>query len=187
MFRSSVLMALLALVCMAFGSPLQAQTADGVTPADEDVCDALRDGDYTKGLYGLCVAYCEAEARSDAVLENYERKRQEGDPDMPCITDSNPAPTCPCWTSDTVAAASQLVPFVCQLGDTDQAVYSEFDLENFTASYELFEASDSGCHYLYDANSFDGLPADIDLSMSVSTVESGACRTDLSSLCGGGN
>ncbi|MGI9330105.1 MAG: hypothetical protein ACR2QB_05260, partial [Gammaproteobacteria bacterium] len=39
--------------------PVQAQTPDGETPAIEDVCDGLIGG--TPGLYGLCVAYCEAQ------------------------------------------------------------------------------------------------------------------------------
>ena len=48
-----------------------ASTPDGMTPANEGVCDMLKDGGYTKGLYGLCVAYCEAQD-----LDTSKRNRQ---------------------------------------------------------------------------------------------------------------
>ncbi len=38
-----------------------AQTPDGETPANEGVCDVLQADGTTKGLYGLCVAFCEAQ------------------------------------------------------------------------------------------------------------------------------
>lgn len=77
-----------------------ASTPDGVTPANEGVCDALQGG--TGGLYGLCVAYCEAQDLDSVasgrmpntkILANYRKKMQPGDLDMPCVQ-----PSCPCWT-----------------------------------------------------------------------------------------
>lgn len=84
-----------------------AQTPDGETPAEEGICDFLQSG-YSKGLYGLCVAYCEAHdadllsvsgdptelnVPNVRILENYRRKMQEGDPDMPCVRTTE----CPCF------------------------------------------------------------------------------------------
>jgi hypothetical protein len=43
------------LAVLAFAPMSLAQTADGLTPAEEPVCD-----DLNGALYGLCVAYCEA-------------------------------------------------------------------------------------------------------------------------------
>ena len=100
-----------------------AQTPDGHTPANEGVCDALQG--LTPGLYGLCVAFCEAqdfaslesalatndlEALEDAapsgrLLANYNKKMKEGDPPMPCIRVIEP---CPCWTADELAAVDGL-------------------------------------------------------------------------------
>jgi hypothetical protein len=78
----------------------------------------------TKGLYGLCVAYCEAQdfadedeaitqeellaleedAPSTSILANYNKKRDRADnhqdPDMPCIKVEAP---CPCWNEQQVA------------------------------------------------------------------------------------
>lgn len=84
--------------------------ADRRTPANEGICDPLTDA--TPGLYGLCVAYCEAinlpEDLSDPtaleslaiqgqkLLRNYDRKKTEDDPDMPCVVYD--AINCPAWT-----------------------------------------------------------------------------------------
>ena len=59
---------------MAFGlltvsMPVFAQTPDGQTPAEEAVCDPLMEDGLTKGR----------------ILANYNKKKQDGDPDMPCI------------------------------------------------------------------------------------------------------
>ncbi len=83
-----------------------AQTPDGETPAVEDVCDTLIVA--TPGLYGLCVAYCEAhdadllselDVPNRMILENYNRKKTESDPAMPCVPDVAQA-SCPCWSAD---------------------------------------------------------------------------------------
>lgn len=78
-----------------------ASTPDGQTPANEGVCDQLKMDGITKGLYGLCVAYCEAQdldsiekgPPNTKILENYNKKKTVSDPSMPCVH----AP-CPCWT-----------------------------------------------------------------------------------------
>ena len=49
------LLAATMLAVLAFAPLSLAQTADGMTPAEEPVCD-----DLNGALYGLCVAYCEA-------------------------------------------------------------------------------------------------------------------------------
>lgn len=94
-----------------------AGTLDGLTPAEETICDTLREDGVTKGLYGLCVAFCEAQdlaseqtvlsyedlvalgvdAPSGRILANYNKKKQEGDPGMPCIVEE---PPCPCFTQE---------------------------------------------------------------------------------------
>ena len=68
----------------------------------------------TKGLYGLCVAFCEAHDAATEnkpiseqeleelmaskpngkILENYNKKKSPTDPDMPCLKVQEP---CPCW------------------------------------------------------------------------------------------
>jgi hypothetical protein len=87
-----------------------AQTPDGDPPAEESVCDPLLGPGITPGLYGLCVAYCEAHDADDVsdleavcnpsddkILDNYNRKKTDMDPPMPCRQ-----PDCPCWTIDDI-------------------------------------------------------------------------------------
>jgi hypothetical protein len=96
---------LFALLFTLMGNAVMAGTPDGQTPANEGVCDVLKGG--TPGLYGLCVAYCEAQdldsidknPPSTRILDNYNRKKQDGDPPMPCMQ-----VPCPCWTDEELAA-----------------------------------------------------------------------------------
>ena len=103
------------IVMPMFALPVAAETPDGQTPAEETVCDPLRDDGITKGLYGLCVAFCEAqdvaerttpltpedldalkiEVPSGRILGNYNKKKQESDPEMPCVLVQE---ECPCFT-----------------------------------------------------------------------------------------
>ena len=70
MIRPFILQLALTLVFLGAGNVASAQTPDGETPAEEQVCDPLRADGVTKGLYGLCVAFCEAHdiADSDALV-----------------------------------------------------------------------------------------------------------------------
>lgn len=90
---------------LGLNTPVVALTPDGETPANEGVCNVLQGG--TPGLYGLCVAYCEAqdldlvgdkETPNAKILANYRKKMQAGDPDMPCVQ-----VPCPCWSAEQLA------------------------------------------------------------------------------------
>jgi hypothetical protein len=93
---------------------VSAQTPDGQTPAVETVCDPLIGA--TPGLYGLCVAYCEAhdadilspggdpaelDVPNRKILQNYNKKKTEFDPPMPCVQQG--VDDCPCWTAEQVS------------------------------------------------------------------------------------
>jgi hypothetical protein len=98
-------------------------TPDGETPAFEPTCDDLKHG--TPGLYGLCVAFCEAhdceititdngdldfsqcKKNDGKILAKYRSKMRDGDPDMPCLpaTQANEEPenACPCWSLEQLS------------------------------------------------------------------------------------
>jgi len=100
--------------------PAAASTPDGQTPAEETICDPLMAEDVSQGLYGLCIAFCEAQdiadeelpiteaellalqdaAPSGSILNSYNNIKKETDPDMPCIVVDS---TCPCWTAEELA------------------------------------------------------------------------------------
>ncbi len=101
-----------------------AMTPDDGTPANEDVCLDLKN--YTPGLYGLCVAYCEAqdldlvgdkETPNTKILANYRKKMRAGDPDMPCLQ----AP-CPCWTTAQLANVGSTMTPTCGVSATSAQV-----------------------------------------------------------------
>lgn len=105
---------------MGLGTAANASTPDGETPANEGVCDSLHGG--TPGLYGLCVAYCEAqdldlvgdkEVPNNKILANYRKKMQAGDPDMPCIQ-----VPCPCWNADQLANVGATATPTCTTNAT---------------------------------------------------------------------
>jgi hypothetical protein len=89
-------------------------TPDGETPANEGVCDDLMFA-TTHGLHALCVAFCEAQdcepdfsledpfeqctPSSPRVLEVYNARKGEGDPEMPCVQQTG----CPCWSPEELA------------------------------------------------------------------------------------
>ena len=111
MFNNIITFFLLTLLSFVTGLAL-AGTPDGDTPATEEVCDGLLEEDATPGLYGLCVAYCEAQDLDGAsngkpsnsssnLLKTYNNKRKSDDPEMPCIDNScqpcfPPSSGCPC-------------------------------------------------------------------------------------------
>lgn len=101
-----------------------AQTTDGQTPAEESVCDPLTADGVSAGLYGLCVAFCEAqdfatadvlltqtdleelqnELPSGRILDHYNDMKQASDPGMPCIVEAE----CPCWTQQELESIDGL-------------------------------------------------------------------------------
>lgn len=125
---------------LAMGQSVLAQTPDGETPANEGVCDVLQADGTTKGLYGLCVAFCEAQdhvdvsqpitaeellalseqAPSGRILQNYNKKKQETDPPMPCIKVEEP---CPCFDSTDIDAVAYGV-----IGVLNCTIFNDFEL-----------------------------------------------------------
>ena len=140
-----------------------AQTNDGATPANEGVCDELRY--YTPGLYGLCVAFCEAQdfadvsvpltevdlealadgAPSGKILENYNRRRTEADPPMPCIKVEEP---CPCWDAQLLDQATTVGPeLFCRHQNT--GVYDWSDVGSFNSTPIIWGMANV-MHYLFE-------------------------------------
>ena len=104
---------------LGFGPSAFGQPPDKQTPAAESACNFLKADEFTKGLYGLCVAFCKAKNHAGessqslkSILANYEKKqnKERGDPDMPCLDTAASQPpvtavqACPCWT-DVEASA----------------------------------------------------------------------------------
>ena len=115
------LLTVLSLSLLLQVSPVSAARvlSGGIAPSNAGICDAMSDSNpgLTKGLQGLCVAYCEARdyradigdvgalGRNDVakgkILANYNRKKKAGDPDMPCVASNA---SCPAWSAAEIAA-----------------------------------------------------------------------------------
>ena len=163
---------------LSFSSITVAQTPDGETPANEGVCDSLQGS--TPGLYGLCVAYCEAqdldsfdkEPPNAKILANYRKKMQAGDPDMPCVQTP-----CACWsaeelgsiTADGIAAACPSSSEKAQI--IDNAARTKFAEADANAGRER-------CRYI-DLNA---VPPTV-RSQTITATEAAACLAQVQDAC----
>jgi len=129
-YSRTILLSLATVLLVALASPVTyAQTPDGETPVNEGVCDELIG--FTPGLYGLCVAFCEAqdcEATLDPttgevtfdpfcqpsnpkLLRNYNKRATPSDPPMPCVNVTENE--CACWTEDELDMIAEANVVTC--------------------------------------------------------------------------
>jgi hypothetical protein len=146
---------LLAMTIIAMPLAGQAQ------PPQDGVCAGLKGG--TPGLFGLCVAFCEAQDLGEAgeidtnesamsLLSNYERKRRDGDPAMPCLA---PEATCECWDTATLEAALPS-PDECRV--TATSVFARQETGGVRSVAEVDTASFLGSYcFIQDGVSGSGL------------------------------
>ena len=129
-----------------------AQTPDAETPANEGVCNVVEGG--SPGLYGLCVAYCEAQdldaegkaPPSEKILANYRKRMGPGDPDMPCIQKP-----CDCWSSAELESMTSDGLAACftqtdKDGNPTYASLTDNGVKNY-ASVNLLDAMNPFCIY----------------------------------------
>ncbi len=184
---------------LAFGSAALAQTPDGQTPAEEYVCDVLKEDGTTKGLYGLCVAFCEAQDHasisesiteeelasleaaipSGRILENYNKRKKETDPAMPCIKVEEP---CPCWTEEEFLGTSQAAHDAAANSNVCSdnwrqggSLHSVFDTElpqNLVLAFENGMGIGPYCQYYSEWDGTDGIRR----LLFITPEEFGACR-----------
>ena len=125
-----------------------AKSPDGLTPGEETICDSLKSA--TNGLYGLCVAYCEAKdfdflnspepTNSQInILKAYNKLKTDADPDMPCIQTTD----CPCFTYQQALAAFQ-PKLLNGCGDYSQFYLDQVWIERLLEVIGYDEPDDSG-------------------------------------------
>jgi hypothetical protein len=165
-------------VLATMSPPVLATTPDGETPANEGVCNGLKAEGVTPALYGLCVAYCEAQdlditdkdPPNIKILENYNKRKLATDPAMPCLK-----VPCPCWedaelasiSSDGMAAACLRTTTSVQLIDNAPKTH-----------YALADTGRSRCAYV-DLNP---LPPKVNFQ-TITPEQAQACFNAVSSAC----
>lgn len=171
--------AILASLLMLLSNAVVASTPDGETPANEGVCDSLKG--MTPGLYGLCVAYCEAQdldsfdkgPPNTKILANYNKKKQAGDPAMPCLQ-----VPCPCWSDAELASISaDGMAAACSKPNTNKIQL----IDNAPKTHFAEADKNTGgerCRYI-DLNT---LPPTI-RSFAISAPEAQSCFTAVNTAC----
>lgn len=172
--RKISLFVLLFSFIVVFSMPLSAAGANPSTPPPKDgVCSSLKAKGITKGLFGLCVAYCEAGANSERVLDNYNRKKEASDPAMPCLAVTEPTLSCACWHTLTAKQiGAGMAPSSCTLDSTADVLSYEDGL----GGLEFLFASTGACsHY----SSATGDSTDV---QTLTQVQEDECRLEILDL-----
>lgn len=172
--------AVLIAAVLAAGMPAMAGTLDGSTPANEGVCNELKLEGVTPALYGLCVAYCEAQDLDDLttdkdppntkILENYNKRKRASDPEMPCLKTP-----CPCWEDAELASiSSDGMAGACLRTTTSVQLIDNAP----TTHYALADTGRSRCAYV-DLNA---QPPRVNFQ-TITPEQAQACFTAVSSAC----
>jgi len=85
------------LISMSVMALLLSVMASTAIAGNVEDCEILKDGDYSKGLYGLCIAWHNAgnDNARGRILANYDKKATgPNDPPLPGSVPSGPS--CPC-------------------------------------------------------------------------------------------
>ena len=181
-----------------------ANTPDGVIPPVELICSTLTADGVSKGLYGLCLAYCaatdspqnltseeniaELPNHSANILESYNKMRAPTDPQMPCATYYSES-QCPAWTTeqrDIVGTHGYANRF-----DNQQDDVSLYDLEydsDFFGPYQLSSLSVRDLNggrsavfydYVYDRSAGSHIKYTYNIVHNLTQEEYDHCRNDI--------
>lgn len=200
--NKNTILAFLIFIILMLPSITLAGSSSTLQEPNRNICNPLKAPGITSGLYGLCVAACEAldcttdpinptanhpqcEKPSSKIIERYNKMKKSTDPEMPCVV---PPPTaCPCWSQQELNQVG-----VTWLGDPSQ--YMPLWNQIYDASYGLWEYYTSGyhgagvsylpepgCHYFhYDA--YDPVFSNpVVRVMQVSQQVAQACQAQVSS------
>lgn len=164
---------------LVVSAPVIAETPDGTTPANEGACDSLKTN-ATPGLYGLCVAYCEAqdldtfekEPANTKILDNYNKKKQAGDPPMPCVK-----VPCPCWTDAELASITGDTAVAACLRATNKVQIIDNTPRTRFAEADTTLAAER-CRYI-DLNAMPPVVR----SFSITASEAASCYAAVNNAC----
>ena len=135
--RKLISLGLLALMTFTISPQIYADPADGA-------CETLNELNASPGLYGLCVAYFNANENARVrILANYLKRMQEGDPGMPGIA------TCQCW-ADLAELQTWTNGKTIDSCGTSTVLSGKlvFDIINYTDGYQLATLDvDNGAMY----------------------------------------
>lgn len=154
-------------VVPANANPRDDQSAAHAKSDQVSACADLRGG--TKGLYGLCVAFCAQRDQSNVnmndiqsvrsaapnleLLTAYNDRKTESDPDMPCMIDDDgdsddggepppPVTSCGCWSDDELLAIDGVLDPIP--GMAPDAICTSNQNENGIYEAQIYEGYNLG-------------------------------------------
>jgi hypothetical protein len=159
--RKLIKLGILAILLSLVASPV---IAGNVTD-----CEVLKADNVSKVLYGLCIAFWNAENANarQRILDNYNKKATgDDDPAMPG------GQACPCWTDTNIAdVIINGTPVLCSVNESDAGLeFAWYD--GFTIQFYVM---DSFCAH---ADPFDSTRP----TFGITPEEEQACRDDLDFL-----
>jgi hypothetical protein len=185
-------MVIKSLMPMGLTVALVALASSGAYAQNQGVCEVLHG--TTKGLYGLCVAFCEAQdctpiidetgaltfpkncrPSSTKTLAKYRARQQPGDPDMPCIVGP-----CPCWTEDEIDLVADGDLRFCQDAPTLTILQGEDAVAVLSTELAAAVINDSTTNCTY----WERTPAEIYRYQAVDEDQYAACRESVKAECG---
>lgn len=173
-----------------------ASSGTSAQAANEGVCDVLHG--TTKGLYGLCVAFCEAQdctptfdettgeltfpkhcpPSSPKTLAKYNSRKLDGDPDMPCI---NVEPGgCPCWTEAEIDLVADGDLRFCQDAPTLTILQGEDAVAVLSTELAAAVINDSTTNCTY----WERTPDEVYRYQAVDQDQYAVCRDSVKAECG---
>jgi hypothetical protein len=166
--RKLISLGILALLLSMLASPVL---------ADLDDCEDLKEDGITKGLYGLCIAYWNADnGRSqERILINYNKKKGPDDP--PLLPDLKEPVFCPCWTVDSlIALTNDLSTDFCDTGELSDLVFASYagtTVQVFAGDIFFTPMESTSCSIVINA---------LGVENSTGPLQDVECRTELQAV-----
>ena len=170
---------MISLSLMAFLFSLSSISAFAGNAEDCDYLKNKNDPDYAPGLYGLCVAWHNAdEQAADKLADKFFNRA--GFP-VPGSEEPNSEPQfdCPCWDEVEFSAVCALGQPSVVIFDTSGVVTAAtfIDIATFTA--ELFGTEEANCGHVVQDLTSQGEPLIEDIQGNLSFDEALDCRAEL--------
>jgi len=169
---------------------------------DTSECDQFKKGEdnYQPGLYGLCVAYQNAdEDGKEDIFDNWNKKvGDDGLPKLPgypyppddaelaCPEDQDFC--CPCWSDlQLVDICPMGVPTTVNLAENATVEFFNFDTMYIDTFYLVEETEPASCTYVnqeiyFDATGLVFYPSEFVDIPDLNSVESAYCRAEIEAI-----
>lgn len=182
--KTTILSIMLAILASVYAEPAEATFFNW----QNSECLDLRAPGVTRGLFAICVAYCDLRRcdeypegeepwRCRLLLDVYEYRADENDPEMPCLVEDT-APVCPCWTPESERVADGglgLTPDSCLFDGPNEPQLFDIAIYDDGSDMVSFVADVGQCEYMNTLSGEDEI-------IPTTEEEEAACRNGVHDL-----